>query len=54
MLRQAQNWSADRLEAALGMLMDTDLSIRSAGQRAPAMALVERGFVRLAWLSNRR
>ncbi|MBN9888828.1 DNA polymerase III subunit delta [Salipiger abyssi] len=54
MLRQAQGWSADGLEAALGMLMDTDLSIRSAGQRAPAMALVERGFVRLAWLRNRR
>ncbi|KAA8609371.1 DNA polymerase III subunit delta [Salipiger aestuarii] len=53
MLRQAQGWSADGLERALGMLMDTDLSIRSAGQRAPAMALVERGFVRLAWLANR-
>ena len=54
MLRQAQGWSADNLEAALGMLMDTDLPLRSAGQRAPAMALVERGFVRLAWLYNRR
>lgn len=54
MLRQAQGWSADNLEAALGMLMDTDLTLRSAGQRAPAMALVERGFVRLAWLYNRR
>ncbi|MDO6587300.1 DNA polymerase III subunit delta [Salipiger sp. 1_MG-2023] len=54
MLRQAQGWSADGLERALGMLMDTDLSLRSAGQRAPAMALVERGFVRLAWLANRR
>ena len=50
MLRQAQGWSADRLETALEMLLDTDLSIRSAGQKAPAMALVERGFVRLAWL----
>lgn len=54
MLRQAQGWSADRLEAALGMLMETDLSIRSAGQRAPAMALVERGFVRLAYMRNMR
>ena len=34
--------------------METDLSIRSAGARAPAMALVERNFVRLAWLASRR
>ncbi|EPX79593.1 DNA polymerase III subunit delta [Salipiger mucosus] len=54
MLRQAQGWTADKLETALGQLMDTDLSIRSAGQRAPAMALVERAFVRLAWVHNRR
>ncbi|WP_353473299.1 DNA polymerase III subunit delta [Salipiger sp. H15] len=54
MLRQASNWNADRLEDALGMLMETDLSIRSAGARAPAMALVERNFVRLAWLASRR
>ena len=53
MLRQAQGWSADRLEMGLGMLMDTDLSLRSAGQRAPAMALVERAFVRIAWLARR-
>jgi len=54
MLRQASGWTADRLEDALAMLMDTDLTLRSAGQRAPAMALVERSFVRLAWLGSRR
>jgi DNA polymerase-3 subunit delta len=53
LLRQAGRWSADRLEAALGALMETDLALRSAGQRAPAHALVERVFVRLAHLANR-
>jgi DNA polymerase-3 subunit delta len=33
--------------------MDTDLALRSAGQKAPAMALVERTFVRLASLARR-
>jgi len=53
MLRQAQNWGAFRLESALGMLTDTDLQLRSAGQHAPALALVERCFIRLAMLSAR-
>ncbi|MGP6088096.1 DNA polymerase III subunit delta [Antarctobacter jejuensis] len=53
MLRQAQNWSAARLEEALKLLMDTDLTLRSAGQKAPQMALVERAFVRLAYLGRR-
>lgn len=53
MLRQAQNWSTDRLEDALGVLMETDLTLRSAGQKAPAEALVERAFVRLAYLARR-
>lgn len=52
-LRQAQGWSVDRLEAALEIFMDTDLTLRSAGQTAPAMALVERAFVRLAYLARR-
>lgn len=54
MLRQAQAWSLDRLEEALGLLMDTDLTLRSAGQKAPATALVERAFVRLAYMASRR
>ncbi|SMX40359.1 DNA polymerase III subunit delta [Maliponia aquimaris] len=53
MLRQAQGWSSARLEEALILLMDTDLTLRSAGQKAPAMALVERAFVRLAWMARR-
>ena len=53
MLRQAQAWTPERLEAALRLLMDTDLALRSAGQKAPARALVERAFVRLAHLARR-
>jgi DNA polymerase-3 subunit delta len=53
MLRQAQGWGADRLEMALEVLMDTDLTLRSAGQKAPALALVERAFVRLAYMARR-
>ncbi|MBP0483739.1 DNA polymerase III subunit delta [Sagittula salina] len=54
MLRQAQGWSPEKLEQALGLFMDTDLTLRSAGQKAPAYALVERAFVRLAHLAGRR
>lgn len=54
MLRQAQNWGAVRLEQALTILTDTDLALRSAGQTAPAMALVERALVRLSMLTRGR
>ena len=54
MLRQAQNWGVPRLEQALGMLTDTDLQLRSAAQRAPQMALVERTLIRLAMLAQAR
>ncbi|WP_204112752.1 DNA polymerase III subunit delta [Shimia biformata] len=54
MLRQAQGWGPHKLEQALTMLTDTDLQLRSAGQNAPAMALVERTLLRLAMLSSRR
>ncbi|MEL6411432.1 MAG: DNA polymerase III subunit delta [Pseudomonadota bacterium] len=53
MLRQAQNWGAARLEEALALLTDTDLHLRSAGQTAPDMALVERALIRLARLVAR-
>ena len=52
-LRQAQGWRADRLQQALTLLTDTDLQLRSAGQNAPAMALVERTLIRLAMLAAR-
>ena len=54
LVRQAQAWGAENLERALGELTDTDLTLRSAGQRAPAMALVERTLIRLAKLAQRR
>lgn len=53
-LRQAQGWGAMRLEKALGVLTDTDLQLRSAGQTAPAMAVMERAMIRLAMLSRAR
>lgn len=53
MLRQAQNWGPAKLEDALTLLTDTDLQLRSAGQHAPAMALVERALIRLAMMARR-
>ncbi|MGJ8626972.1 MAG: DNA polymerase III subunit delta [Sulfitobacter sp.] len=53
-MRQAKNWGAAKLETALGVLTDTDLTLRSAGQHAPALALVERAFIRLAMLGAQR
>lgn len=48
LLRQAQMWDVADLESALRQIIDTDLTLRSAGQTAPAMALVERVLLRLA------
>ena len=53
MLRQAQGWGPMKLEQALSILTDTDLQLRSAGQSAPAMALVERSLLRLSMLARR-
>ncbi len=53
MLAQSRRWGPARLETALTVLTDTDLALRSAGQHAPAMALVERAFIRLAMLGAR-
>jgi DNA polymerase-3 subunit delta len=53
MMRQAQRWDVPRLEQAIGVLIDTDLQLRSAAQRAPQMALVERALIRLAMLARR-
>ncbi len=53
MLAQARRWGPAKLETALTELTDTDLQLRSAGQHAPALALVERTFIRLAMLANR-
>lgn len=53
-LRQAQNWGAERLQKALTLLTDTDLQLRSAGQTAPALALMERALIRLSMLGRAR
>lgn len=53
MLAQSRRWGAANLEKAIVILTDTDLQLRSAGQHAPAMALVERAFIRLAILGGR-
>lgn len=52
--RQAKSWGAANLETALSVLTDTDLTLRSAGQNAPTIALVERAFIRLAMLGAQR
>ena len=48
--RQARRWTLPRLETAIGVIIETDLAIRSS-PRVPAMALVERASVRLAMLA---
>jgi len=52
MLKQAQLWGRDKLETALSLLVDTDLTLRSA-QAAPQMALMERTLIRLAMMPAR-
>jgi DNA polymerase-3 subunit delta len=54
MQKQAQAWGVPKLEQALQMLTDTDLQLRSAAQRAPQMALVERTLIRLSMLAAAR
>lgn len=52
MIRQARAWGGPRLEAALKVLSDTDLQLRSSSS-APAMALIERAFIRIAMMHPR-
>jgi DNA polymerase-3 subunit delta len=51
--RQARDWGVSRLETALKILIETDLTLRSAS-RAPAMAVMERSLLRLARLKTSR
>lgn len=51
MPRQAQAWGPHRTEEAIALLLDTDLTLRSAS-RAPSMALLERALIRLAMLKR--
>lgn len=50
--RQAKNWGVHKLEAALKVLTDTDLQLRSAST-APQMAVMERALIRLAMMARR-
>ncbi len=52
MLKQAQGWGMHRLEQALSLLTDTDLTLRSTS-RAPTMAVMERALIRLAMMNRR-
>lgn len=51
MQRQAQRLGMARLENALGLIVETDLTLRSSS-RAPGMALVERMLLRIASLAD--
>ena len=53
MQRQARAWGAQRLEGALTLLMETDLTLRSSSA-APAMAVMERALIRLARMAQAR
>ena len=50
-LSQARRWGTPRLEAALSLLIETDLSLRSASP-PPQNALVERALIRLAMMAQ--
>jgi len=52
MARQAQNWGGNKLELALQILTETDLTLRSS-TKAPQMAVMERSLIRLAMLGKR-
>ena len=49
MVRQVRLWGGMRLEKALGVLTDTDLSLRSSS-KAPAHAMLERAFIRISMM----
>ncbi|MFK5997521.1 MAG: DNA polymerase III subunit delta [Rhodobacterales bacterium] len=49
LVREARAWGGPRLEKALQELMNTDLMLRSS-RPVPAMAVVERAFIRLAMM----
>ncbi len=52
MIRQARTWGGPRLEAVLQVLTDTDLALRSS-RPVPAMAMMERAFIRIAMMRPR-
>ncbi len=52
MRRQATDWGAPKLEAAIRLIVDADLTLRSSSQ-APGMAVIERTLIRLAMMTRR-
>ncbi|WP_413720667.1 DNA polymerase III subunit delta [Silicimonas sp. MF1-12-2] len=50
--RQASHWGMYKLERALGLLLDTDLTLRSAAN-VPDMAVMERTLLKIAGLARR-
>ena len=50
--RQASSWGMAKLERALALLLDTDLTLRSTS-RAPDMALMERTLLKIAWMNRK-
>ncbi len=50
--RQASAWGMHKLERALALLLDTDLTLRSTAN-VPEMAVMERALLRLAWMGRR-
>jgi DNA polymerase-3 subunit delta len=50
--RQASAWGMHKLERALGLLLDTDLTLRSAAN-VPGMAVMERTLLKIAGLARR-
>ncbi|MEM1360269.1 MAG: DNA polymerase III subunit delta [Pseudomonadota bacterium] len=53
MARQLNQWSPLRLDQAIGLLVETDLSLRSSAP-APDMSVIERALIRLAMLARRK
>ncbi|MEL6701092.1 MAG: DNA polymerase III subunit delta, partial [Pseudomonadota bacterium] len=53
MQRQAGRLGRDGTEKALATLTETDLTLRSANQTAPQMAVMERALIRLAMTKRR-
>ncbi len=51
MQAQAQKWGMRALEQAMGLVIETDLSLRSTA-RAPAMAVMERALIRIAMMKR--
>ena len=49
--RQASHWGMVKLERALTLLLDTDLTLRSTAT-VPEMAVMERALLKLAWLGR--